>query len=126
MILIPIFDYKCKCGHLWENVEVWPSHAPKECPKCKSTEFSKIFTTIKHEVRMDPNSIRSMPDPVPPLTELKPQKGSESGLRDLQRTELKDYVRSRDKYGNAVWREKRRSYFHPGKHSKRSSEERNS
>lgn len=123
---MPIFDYQCECGHQWESVEVWPSHAPKECPKCRSTEFVKVFVTIKHEIRMDPDTMKhELPDPQPPLTELKPNKKSETGLKDLPRTELKDYVRKRDKYGNAVWTEKRRSYFGAGG-NRRSSAERNS
>ena len=69
-------------------------------------------SAVKHEI----------PDPTPPLTELTPRKGSESGLADLPRTELKDYTRTRDKYGNAVWKEKRRTYFGAGG-SRRSSSE---
>jgi len=122
---MPIFDYKCdKCDHTWENVEVWAIHAPGECPKCGSTELCKIFTTIKHEIRMDAEAVKhELPDPTPPLTELTPQKDSESGLKDLPRTELKDYVRRKDKYGNAIWKEKRRTYFGAGG-PRRSSEER--
>lgn len=116
MITIPIFDYKCKaCQHIWENVEVWPSHKPTKCPKCGSEEFEKVFTTIVHEIRMDANTMKhELPDPVPPLTELSPRKDSESGLSDLPRTELKNYTRKRDKHGNAIWEEKRRTYFGAG------------
>lgn len=66
-----------------------------------------------------------MPDPQPPLTELKPKKGSESGLTDLPRTELKDYVRTKDKYGNNIWKEKRRTYFGAGGARKSSAEREN-
>jgi putative FmdB family regulatory protein len=118
---MPIFDYECTCGHVWENVEVWPSHAPKKCPKCKSKKFAKVFSSIKQQVRM--GSLAETPDPSPPLTELTPQQGSESGLADLPRTELKDYTRTKDKYGNSVWQEKRRSYFHKDMGSRKSSAE---
>jgi len=119
---MPIFDYACsKCGNVWENIEVWPSHAPKSCPKCKSRKFAKVFTSSKQEIRM--GGIASTPDPTPPLTELTPRKGSESGMGDLPRTELKDYVRTKDKYGNSIWKEKRRTYFHPGMGSRKSSAE---
>lgn len=114
---MPLWDYECeKCGNVWETF-VWPSGmgTPKKCPKCKSTKLVKCFSSIKQQIRMDSDTIlRSVPDPTPPLTELKPQKGSESGLQDLPRTELKDYVRTKDKYGNAVWKEKRRTYFGAG------------
>ena len=120
---MPIFDYSCsKCGTVWENVEVWPSHAPKACPKCKSKKFSKVFSSVAGQT-MRMGRLQSLPDPTPPLTELKPGEGSESGMKDLQRTELKDYIRTRDKYGNAVWKEKRRTYFHPGMGSRKSSAE---
>jgi putative FmdB family regulatory protein len=121
---MPIFDYQCsKCGHYWESIEVWESHKPTECPKCKAKEgFNKVIGMA--HIRMDSDTIlRSMPDPQPPLTELTPRKDSESGLKDLDRTELKDYVRTKDKYGNSVWKEKRRTYFYPGQKSRKSSAE---
>jgi putative FmdB family regulatory protein len=119
---MPIFDYSCeKCGHYWENIEVWESHKPAVCPKCQTKEIKKIFTSSKQEIRI--GKIETTPDPQPPLTELKPRDGSESGMTDLPRTELKDYIRSKDKYGNSVWKEKRRTYFHPGMGSRKSSAE---
>jgi putative FmdB family regulatory protein len=119
---MPIFEYQCsKCEHIWENIEVWPSHAPKKCPKCKSKKFRKVSSFAKQEIRM--GKIESTPDPQPPLTELTPQSESESGLRDLPRTELKDYTRTKDKQGNSIWREKHRTYFHPGMGSRKSSAE---
>lgn len=118
---MPIFQYECQCGHSWENIEVWPSHKPIECPKCKAKEIKKIFTSSKQEIRT--GKIETTPDPQPPLTELTPQEGSETGMKDLTRTELKDYTRTKDKQGNSIWREKRRSYFHPGMGSRKSSAE---
>lgn len=127
---MPIRDYHCKdCEHIWENIEVWSNHKPIECPQCKSLNFEKVFTTIKYEVRMDPDSIlRSMPDPSPPLRELigKTKEGCEGGYKELegdQRT-LKEYTRRKDRYGNSIWEPKRRSYFYKGKKNRKSEAER--
>jgi putative FmdB family regulatory protein len=117
-----IFDYSCEeCGNFWESIEIWESHKPTACPKCQSKKFKKVFTSTKQTIRM--GKIESTPDPTPPLTELTPQAGSETGMKDLPQTDIKDYTRTKDKYGNSVWREKRRSYFHPGMGSRKSSAE---
>lgn len=128
---MPIFDYECQeCKHQWESVEVWKSHAPKECPRCKSKSFEKVLGSNLPQVRMDPDTVlRSLPDPIPPLEELrgKVKKGCEGGYEDkpYASTTLKDYVRRKDKYGNTIWEEKRRSYFGKGMGSRKSSAERN-
>jgi putative FmdB family regulatory protein len=124
---MPIWDYECKdCGHIWENIETRSFDTPKICPACGMGNFVKLITT-KTEVRMDSDTIlRSLPDPVPPLEELrgKTKRGCEGGYVDkpYASTNLKDYIRTRDKYGNAIWKEKRKSYF-TGIGSRKSSAE---
>jgi putative FmdB family regulatory protein len=112
---MPIFDYCCEeCGHVWESIEVWSSHAPKECPKCKHTKFSKVIGVSN--IRMDPDTVKhNLPDPTPPLEELR-GKGNK-GYKDKPHAEksLNAYERKRDKYGNTHWVEKRKQYFDLGK-----------
>lgn len=108
---MPIFDYCCeKCGEIWESIEVWPSHAPKRCPVCTSKKFKKIIGTS--HIRMDSDSIlHSMPDPCPPLEELR-GKGTQ-GFADKPEASrnLGDYTRRKDKYGNTIWLERKKVVF---------------
>jgi hypothetical protein len=65
---------------------------------------------------MDSDSIKkSVPDPSPPLEELR-GKGTE-GYKDKPYADpqLKNYKRKRDKYGNVEWTEKTRQHFDMGK-----------
>jgi len=119
---MPIFDIECEsCGEVWEFLQVKSDDFPV-CPKCNSSSVKKIFTTFN--VRMDATVMKhELPDPTPPLTEAKPCEGSETGLRDLPRSELKDYTRTKDKYGNNIWKEKRRTYFGAGGSRKSSAEQ---
>lgn len=108
----PIFDYQCdKCEEIWESIEIWPSHAPTKCPKCKSKKFTKILGTP--HIRMNSDGIlHSMPDPCPPLRELI-GKGT-GGFKELEndQRELKEYTRRKDKHGNTEWIPKERKYFY--------------
>jgi len=110
---MPIFDYSCKkCGNVWENIEVWESHAPKKCPKCKSKRFAKVFSYVKQQVRTNADVMKhNLPDPAPPLEELR-GKGNE-GYKDkpYADTNLHNYTTRKDKHGNTIWEEKRRTYF---------------
>jgi putative FmdB family regulatory protein len=123
---MPIYDYSCsECGNIWESIEVWKSHAPSECPQCKSKDIQKIMGTP--HVRMDSDPIlHSIPDPSPPLEELrgKVKPGCEGGYVDKPYADpqLKNYTRRRDKYGNSIWEEKKRVYF-TGQKRRRSSGE---
>lgn len=124
---MPIFDYSCSdCGNVWESVETNSNHAPTKCPKCESTNFAKCFSSLgRQQIRMDSDAVKhNLPDPAPPLEELR-GKGSE-GYKDkpYADTNLNNYTRSRDKHGNTLWKEKRKTYFHPGMGSHKSSAER--
>jgi putative FmdB family regulatory protein len=107
----PIFDYECdKCKEIWESVEVWPSHAPKKCPKCKSKKFTKILGTPN--IRTDSDGIlHSIPDPCPPLEELRGKGTHGYADKPEASTKLSDYTRKKDKFGNTIWLEKKRQYY---------------
>lgn len=65
---------------------------------------------------MDADTVKhNMPDPCPPLEELrgKAVPGSESGLRDKPEasTNLGKYNRKKDKRGNTYWIPKKTKYF---------------
>jgi hypothetical protein len=67
-------------------------------------------------IRMDPDTVKhEMPDPAPPLEELR-GKGN-PGYKDkpYASTYLKDYTRKKDKLGNSIWEEKRRLHIDMGK-----------
>lgn len=123
---MPIFEYSCSdCGNIWENIEVWKHHAPSKCPKCESPHFTKLIGTP--HIRMDSDNIlHSLPDVTPPLTELidKEKPGCVGGYKELRNgpRELKEYERKKDKYGNSLWTEKRKTYF-TGQSNRRSSGE---
>ncbi len=108
---MPLFDFYCaECNTTFEFLIVRSEEIPI-CPKCKSPNVRKAFTS-NFQIRMDADSIlKSMPDPQPPLEELR-GKGS-LGYADKPEVSrnLKDYVREKDKYGNTLWRERRRIYF---------------
>jgi putative FmdB family regulatory protein len=112
---MPIYEYEClECGQVFESIEVWKSHKATECKFCGSTNIYRLIGTP--HVTMNVDAIKhSLPDPTPPLTEAKPMAGSETGLKDLPRTELKNYVRTHDKQGNTIWKEKRRQYVDMGR-----------
>lgn len=123
MRTIPIYDYECAdCKEVFESVEIWESHRPKECTACGSPNISRIFSG-KVSVRMDADVMKhNLPDPVPPLEELrgKNQPGCEGGFQDKPEasTNLNNYTRSHDKYGNTIWKEKERMTFDFGKNLK--------
>lgn len=67
-------------------------------------------------VRMNAESVlKSMPDPSPPLEELR-GRGSE-GYKDKPEasSNLKDYKRSKDKQGNIIWTEKKKVVIDMGR-----------
>jgi putative FmdB family regulatory protein len=111
---MPIFDFACKdCGYEFEYLFIRSDDFPV-CPKCGGKDFDKRFATPN--IRMNSDGIlRSVPDPVPPLTELigKQKKGYEGGYKELEGNErqLKNFKRTKDKFGNTIWEEKRRTYY---------------
>lgn len=112
---MPIWDYECReCGKVFESIEVASYHKATECKFCKSTKIQRIISA-NTQVRMDSNMVlKNMPDPVPPLSELegKTKPGCEGGFADKEEGgNLNNYTRSKDKHGNTIWREKKRSYF---------------
>lgn len=112
---MPIFDYHCPdCGNEWENIEVCSSHTPEECPKCSSKQFYKIFNMIPN-IRMNADVMKhELPDPSPPLEELR-DKGT-PGYKDKPEAsrKLSDYTRRKDKQGNTIWEEKKKMVFDMG------------
>ena len=123
---MPIFDMECtNCGHAYEFIKIKTTDIAV-CPECGSDLANQLLSTF--QIRMDPDTVkRSLPDPSPPLEELrgKNKPGTTGGYADKPYADpqLKNYTRRKDKRGNWHWNEKRRSYFHKGKHSKRSSAE---
>lgn len=118
---MPIFEYECNdCGGIFESIEVWTMHIATECKLCKGKNIQRIIGTP--HVRMDSDAIlKSLPDPTPPLRELigKTKPGCEGGYKELEQDQrqLKDYIRRRDKMGNAVFLPKERRYFDYGARS---------
>ncbi len=116
---MPIYDYLCKdCGGIFESIEVWKKHRAKNCKYCGSKRIKKIIGTF--HVCTDPDSIlRSIPDPSPPLEELRGRNkpGCDGGYADKPYADpqLKNYTRRRDKQGNTIWEEKRKQYIDLGR-----------
>ena len=110
---MPMYDYRCKdCGEVFESIEVWKSHAAKECKKCQSPNIERCIGTP--HIRMDSDPVlHSIPDPTPPLDELR-GKGTH-GYKDKPHVDIKNYTRRKDKYGNSIWEEKHKQYFDQGR-----------
>lgn len=112
---MPLFDIECDaCGKIFEYLQITSQDVPI-CPKCQSCSVHKIFSSAFH-IRTDPDTMKhNLPDPSPPLEELR-SKGTE-GYKDkpYASTQLKDYTRRKDKLGNTIWTEKKRQYFDMGK-----------
>jgi len=115
--VMPIFDIECSdCGQVFESIEVASHHKATECKFCKSKNIKRIMSGCT-QVRMDSDTVlKSVPDPVPPLSELegKTKPGCEGGFADKpEGGNLNNYTRSKDKYGNTIWKQKKRVYFIP-------------
>lgn len=109
---MPIFDYHCKsCDKTFENIEVWSNHRATKCRFCDSKDIERVISTSYVQMNSDA-ILHNPPDPIPPLEELR-GKGTE-GFKDKPHadTQLKNYVRRKDKNGNWIWTEKHRQYFH--------------
>ena len=53
---MPIFDYICKCGHVWNDHKVTRSRDDVHCPKCNEVMTRKFPTEINFKMnRMIPN-----------------------------------------------------------------------
>ncbi len=113
---MPIWDIQCnECENVWEFLQIRSDDLPI-CPQCKTMNVKKIFSMMPN-IRMDPDSIlKSLPDPVPPLSELidKQRPGTDGGFQELknEQRQLKEYTKRKDKNGNNVWLPKERKYFH--------------
>jgi len=112
---MPIYDVECQnCNEVTEFIKVRSFDTPI-CKKCGSRDV-KVIVSLFH-YRNDPDSVKhNLPDPYPPLEELrgKQKPGCEGGFSDkpYADTNLGNYERKKDKYGNTIWIEKRRTYFH--------------
>lgn len=106
---MPIFDYICKdCGEVFEYLLIKSDEVPI-CPICKSLICEKLFTMLPHS-RMDADQVlKSLPDPQPPLEELRDCRPGALQDKPHASPYLKDYVRKRDKNGNTEWIEKDKS-----------------
>ena len=116
---MPIWDYECcDCGYTFENIEVWSHHRATKCRQCASTNIVRVIGTC--QVRMDADlAIKSVPDPVPPLEELRGKSKTEKdgGYTDkpYADTNLNNYTRRKNKYGNWIWTEKKKQVFDMGR-----------
>jgi putative FmdB family regulatory protein len=114
---MPLFDIECqKCQKIFEFLFIKTDDVAK-CPFCGSDNVKRLIG-LPH-IRMNPDGIlTSVPDPSPPLEELrgKTRQGCEGGYADKPETEtqLKNYKRKKDKYGNTLWEEKRKQYIDLG------------
>jgi putative FmdB family regulatory protein len=112
---MPIFLYKClDCEYEFEKIVI-DSQAgfsePDQCPECRSNIIEKMVTAPA-QIRMDGKAgLRSVPDPKPPLQELrgKNKSGCEGGYADLP--EFKPTERKKTKGGNWEWSEKKKQYI---------------
>jgi putative FmdB family regulatory protein len=113
---MPIYEYRCEdCEKEFESVEIWESHKATECKFCKSPNIKRIIAT-NTQVRMDADVMKhNLPDPSPPLEELrgKNKPGCTGGYEDKPYAEpdINKWDMTHDKYGNRVFKEKRRAYF---------------
>jgi len=120
---MPIFDYHCKdCDREFESIEVWESMKAEECVHCHSKNIERQIATKTH-IRMNSDTIlRSLPDPTPPLEELrgKTKPGCVGGYEDkpYADTDINHYDMSHDKYGNRIFTEKKKLYFDQGGENK--------
>ncbi len=116
---MPIFEYEClACGEIFEFLKIKSDEWCTECPICHSQSFERTIS-MPH-IRTNSDSImKSLPDPVPPLTELidKQRPGTEGGFQELknEQRQLKEYDRTKDKFGNSVWMPKEKIYIDGGK-----------
>lgn len=106
---MPLFDYECEdCGHIFEFLKVRTDDTCTECVVCKSTNIKQIVSVS--QIRMDPEVIlKSLPDPTPPLEELRGIRPGALEDKPYASTRLRDYIRKKDKYGNTIWIEKSES-----------------
>lgn len=117
---MPIFNYECKlCEHQWEVLVISQQtgfEEPTECPVCQDKEIVKVISAPAVISMGGKAALRTVPDPHPPLQELKakgPKEGCEGGYADLP--EFKPTERVKTKEGNWEWREKKRQFHDLGK-----------
>lgn len=115
---MPIHEYEClDCGARFELMFIMALRPLEQCPKCRSLVVERTIS-MPH-IRMDADVIKkSLPDPSPPLEELrgKNKPGCEGGYADKPAVDpqLKNYKRTKDKMGNNIWEEKRKTHFDMG------------
>ncbi len=114
---MPIFEYRCKkCDTLFEVI-ILPIQSNPEpiCPRCKGRgdDVSKEISTPN--IRMEGRAgLRTVPDYEPPLQRLKrngPRKDCDGGYKDIPELSMDKMIRTKDKDGNTVYREKERTTF---------------
>lgn len=57
------YDFKCPCGHVYEDLVQGTEGRPDPCPKCSSTEAVRCLTTpvqLKEYIPMYPGNKRMM------------------------------------------------------------------
>jgi len=118
---MPIFNYLCTdCNDNFEVLVMTQQtgfEEPTKCPTCKSTNINKMISAPA-VISMDgKNVLRNLPDPHPPLQELrgKNKPGCTGGYEDLP--EFKPTERVKTKSGNTEWREKKKQFHDLGKKS---------
>lgn len=99
---MPIFQYECsKCGKSFEYLKLnWSSDKDLKCPSCGDVHPNKIIcgTTFRMEGK---RAMRSLPDPIPPLQELRGK--GDPGFSDLP--EYKPTLKKED----GIWKAKESS-----------------
>jgi putative FmdB family regulatory protein len=114
---MPVYDYECLgCGECFEAV-VMPSQSnmqpPTNCPTCKSEIIERRMGCPS--IRMGGRrALRSVPDPHPPLQELrgKNQPGCEGGFADLPEFNPNKSTQTKD---GVEWSEKKKQIIDMGK-----------
>lgn len=116
---MPVYEYQClTCFHKFELMFIMALKPEEQCPRCRSWIIERIIS-IPH-VRMDADVMtKSLPDPVPPLTELigKNRPDTEGGYREIanDQKQLKEYKRKKDKLGNTEWTPIERTHIDMGR-----------
>jgi len=93
---MPIYEYECKtCGSKFEFLKIRSDEECTECKVCESTEIQKIISVSNFRMNSD-DILKSLPDPTPPLEELRDCRPGALADKPHMSSELKDYVRRKD------------------------------
>ena len=118
---MPIFQYAClECNHGFEVLVMTQQtgfEEPTTCPSCHSKTIEKLISAPAIISMDGKNVLRNLPDPHPPLQELKEKgakEGCEGGYSDLEEW-TKPVRKGKDKFGNTLWGDQKKQYFDLGK-----------